>query len=55
MQYARTIQERGVKMGNRSQFETLPIEEYIKDRNLASTKRSDEVYEAWTLEGLEKV
>lgn len=32
MEYARLIQSRGVYIGNRSQYETLPVEEYIKDR-----------------------
>ncbi|CZT19330.1 uncharacterized protein RCC_05178 [Ramularia collo-cygni] len=55
MEYARLIQNRGVMMGTRSQFETLDVEEYIKDRNLASTKRWDDVYPEWTREGLETV
>lgn len=55
MQFARAVQRRGVCMGDRSQFEELPIEEYIKDRNLASRKRGDEVYEAWTEEGLHEI
>ena len=55
MEYGRLIQDRGVQMGNRSQFETLPIEEYIKDRNLASTKRWEEDYPEWTHKGLDQI
>lgn len=32
MQYARLVQSRGIYIGDRSQFEALPVEEYIKDR-----------------------
>jgi 2-polyprenyl-6-methoxyphenol hydroxylase-like FAD-dependent oxidoreductase len=32
MQYGRLIQSRGIQIGDRSQFETLPIEDYIEDR-----------------------
>jgi 2-polyprenyl-6-methoxyphenol hydroxylase-like FAD-dependent oxidoreductase len=42
MEYAKNIQKRGVDMGNRSQFENLPIGEHIKDRNLASKPREEE-------------
>ena len=55
MQFARAIQDMGVKIGDRSQFETLPVEEYIKDRNFASIKREDRVYPAWTTEGLKGI
>lgn len=48
--YARTIQKRGVDMGRRSQHEDLPLEEHIKDRNLASKPRSDEVWPEWAVE-----
>jgi 2-polyprenyl-6-methoxyphenol hydroxylase-like FAD-dependent oxidoreductase len=48
MEYARLIQDRGTKMGNRSQFETLPLQEYINDRNTASIKREDLVFPEWT-------
>jgi 2-polyprenyl-6-methoxyphenol hydroxylase-like FAD-dependent oxidoreductase len=51
--YARTIQKRGVDMGNRSQFEDLPVEEHIKDRNLASKPREEEEWPAWATEDLE--
>ena len=55
MQFARLIQSRGVYIGNRSQYETLPIEEYIDDRNMMSIKRQDLEYPEWTLKGLDKV
>lgn len=55
MQYAREIQAMGVRIGNRSQFETLDVQEYIEDRNFASIKREDRKYPDWTLEGLDKV
>lgn len=47
MAYARTIQKRGVDMGNRSQHEDLPLEEHIHDRNLASKPREQEVWPDW--------
>lgn len=47
MAYARTIQKRGVDMGQRSQFEELPLEEHIRDRNLASKPRQEEVWPDW--------
>jgi len=49
IQFARLIQDRGAKMGTRSQFgKHVPLEDHIADRNLASTKREDEVYPEWT-------
>lgn len=39
MQYGRLIQSRGVYIGNRSQYESLPVEDYIEDRNMMSTPR----------------
>lgn len=48
-----SIQERGRYIGDRSQFESLPIEDYIDDRNMMSTKRQDLVYPSWTLKGLD--
>ncbi|KAK8065133.1 FAD/NAD(P)-binding domain-containing protein [Apiospora hydei] len=45
--FARFIQKRGVDMGNRSQFEDLPLEEHIRDRNAASVPREEEVYPEW--------
>lgn len=53
MCYARTIQQRGVDMGKRSQFGDLPLEEHIKDRDIASTPRREEVWPEWAKEGLE--
>jgi 2-polyprenyl-6-methoxyphenol hydroxylase-like FAD-dependent oxidoreductase len=55
MQFARLIQSRGVYIGNRSQYESLPVEEYIKDRNMMSIKRQDLEYPEWTLKGLDAV
>jgi 2-polyprenyl-6-methoxyphenol hydroxylase-like FAD-dependent oxidoreductase len=48
--YARTIQKRGVDMGERSQHQDLPVEEHIKDRNLASKPRQEEVWPQWAVE-----
>jgi hypothetical protein len=53
--WARLIQDRGVQMGNRSQYESLPVKEYIADRNLASTPRAKDVYPSWTMEGLDQI
>jgi hypothetical protein len=47
------IQSRGVYIGNRSQFESLRVEDYIEDRNMMSTQRKDLVYPEWTAEGLD--
>jgi 2-polyprenyl-6-methoxyphenol hydroxylase-like FAD-dependent oxidoreductase len=55
MQFAREIQAMGVRIGNRSQFENLPVEEYIADRNFASIKRQDREYGSWTEEGLDEM
>lgn len=52
MAYARTIQKRGVDMGERSQHQDLPLEEHIKDRNLASKPRQDEVWPDWAIEDM---
>lgn len=48
MAYARTIQKRGVDMGERSQHQMLPLEEHIHDRNLASKPRETEVWPQWS-------
>lgn len=32
MTYGRLIQRRGITIGDRSQFEKLPVESYIEDR-----------------------
>lgn len=50
-----SIQDRGVYIGNRSQFETLKVEDYIDDRNMMSTLRKDLVYPEWTARDLDKV
>ncbi|KAK5175656.1 uncharacterized protein LTR77_000795 [Saxophila tyrrhenica] len=55
MQYSRLIQSRGIYIGNRSQFETLDINDYIEDRNLMSTLRKDLVYPEWTKRGLDSM
>lgn len=47
--YARYIQERGKQMGNRSQHQRLGLEEYIHDRDVASTPRREEVYPDWAV------
>jgi 2-polyprenyl-6-methoxyphenol hydroxylase-like FAD-dependent oxidoreductase len=47
MGYARYIQKRGVDMGNRSQYQLLNLEDYIQDRDTASTPRREEVYPEW--------
>ncbi|KAL5373679.1 hypothetical protein DPSP01_012541 [Paraphaeosphaeria sporulosa] len=49
MGYARTIQKRGVDMGERSQHQELPLEEHIHDRNLASRPREQEVWPDWAI------
>ncbi|CAI6334770.1 unnamed protein product [Periconia digitata] len=53
MAYARTIQKRGVDMGERSQHQDLPLEEHIMDRNLASKPRQDEVWPDWATQDIE--
>ncbi|KAK3114038.1 hypothetical protein LTR53_008048 [Teratosphaeriaceae sp. CCFEE 6253] len=55
MQFARAMQDMGVSIGDRSQFEDLPVEEYIKDRNFASVKREERQYPEWTLRGLDEI
>ncbi|KAK0335688.1 hypothetical protein LTR02_007115 [Friedmanniomyces endolithicus] len=55
MQFARAMQEMGVRIGDRSQFEELGVGEYIEDRNFASIKREERVYPAWTAEGLDEI
>ncbi|OAK97040.1 FAD/NAD(P)-binding domain-containing protein [Phaeosphaeriaceae sp. SRC1lsM3a] len=47
--YARTIQKRGVDMGERSQHQDLPLEEHIHDRNLASKPREEEIWPEWAV------
>ena len=47
MGYARYVQKRGVDMGERSQHQLLELQEYIRDRDVASTPRQDEVYPEW--------
>ncbi|KAI1293178.1 hypothetical protein F5Y03DRAFT_334444 [Xylaria venustula] len=45
--FARYIQKRGVDMGRHSQHMDLPLEEHIRDRNIASTPRQEEIYPEW--------
>ncbi|KAF3017880.1 hypothetical protein E8E14_012891 [Neopestalotiopsis sp. 37M] len=47
MGFARFIQKRGVDMGIHSQHQDLPLEDHIRDRNIASTPREKEVYPDW--------
>ncbi|KAK5946623.1 hypothetical protein PMZ80_000766 [Knufia obscura] len=56
MGYARVVQDRGVKMGIRSQFgeqdengnwQALSLEEMIKDRDEASVPRKEQVWPEW--------
>lgn len=49
------IQSRGIYIGNRSQFETLDINDYIEDRNMMSTARKYLQYPDWTLKGLDSM
>ena len=55
MEYARDVQAKGVKIGNRSQFESLSVKEYIEDRNMMSVPRKDMVFPEWTREGLDRI
>jgi len=55
MQYARLIQERGIYIGNRSQFENLPVTDLIADRDMMSIPRKDLEYPEWTAEGLDEI
>ena len=48
MEYAMLIQHRGKFIGDRSQFETLPLEDYIEDRNMMSIPREELEYPEWT-------
>ncbi|KIW26186.1 uncharacterized protein PV07_09300 [Cladophialophora immunda] len=48
MEYARLIQKRGMNIGDRSQFEKLPLREYVEDRNMMSIKREDLEFPEWT-------
>lgn len=51
--YARTIQARGVSMGERSQHEELPLSEHIQDRDLASRPRQEETWPHWAIAELD--
>lgn len=53
MMFARLIQRRGVEMGQRSQYGVdVPLEDHIRDRDVASTPREKEVYPEWTKAGM---
>ena len=45
--FARYIHRRGVEMGEHSQHMDLPLEDHIRDRNVASRSRQEEVYPEW--------
>ncbi|KAI0201359.1 hypothetical protein F4808DRAFT_450301 [Astrocystis sublimbata] len=45
--FARYVQKRGVEMGEHSQFMELPLGDHIRDRNVASTPREEEVWPEW--------
>ncbi|KAK4224377.1 hypothetical protein QBC38DRAFT_485579 [Podospora fimiseda] len=47
MGYSRFIQHRGVVMGDRSQHEILPLEEYIRDRDEASLPVTFDMFPEW--------
>ncbi|KAK4166288.1 hypothetical protein QBC43DRAFT_314381 [Cladorrhinum sp. PSN259] len=47
MGYARFIQHRGVVMGDRSQHETLSLDEYIHDRDEASKPITYDMFPEW--------
>ena len=48
MEYARLVQQRGVQIGDRSQFEGLPLQDYVDDRTMMSTPRQDLEFPEWT-------
>lgn len=48
VEYARKVSEMGKFIGNRSQFETRTLEEYVRDRNMMSTPRSKLEFPEWT-------
>ncbi|EME44307.1 hypothetical protein DOTSEDRAFT_71969 [Dothistroma septosporum NZE10] len=55
MEYARDVQAKGVKIGNRSQFENLSVKEYIEDRNMMSVPHKEIVFPEWTREDLDRI
>lgn len=55
MKYARLMQQRGVYIGDRSQFAELPVEEYIADRDMMSTPRRDLQYPKSVEDGLDQI
>ncbi|CAK4031974.1 FAD NAD(P)-binding domain-containing [Lecanosticta acicola] len=55
MEYARDVQAKGVRIGNRSQFEELSLQEYIDDRNMMSIPHRDIEFPEWTREDLDRI
>jgi len=55
MSRARLMQARSMRLGHSSQFEKLPVEQYIADRNAALAKGMDEVCPAWAFEGIDDI
>ncbi|KAI5366310.1 Putative FAD-binding domain, FAD/NAD(P)-binding domain superfamily [Septoria linicola] len=55
MQYGRLVQSRGIYIGDRSQFQSLSVEDYIEDRNMMSEPRSDLHFPDWTREGIDSM
>lgn len=48
MEYARWVQLKGVQIGDRSQFEELPLQECVDDRTMMSAPRQDLEFPEWT-------
>lgn len=48
MEYARLAQQRGVQIGDRSQFDKLPLQEYVDDRTMMSIPRQELEFPEWT-------
>jgi 2-polyprenyl-6-methoxyphenol hydroxylase-like FAD-dependent oxidoreductase len=48
MEYARLMQSRGKFIGDRSQYEMLPLKDYIEDRNMMSIPRENLEFPEWT-------
>lgn len=55
MEYARDIQAKGVRIGNRSQFESLSVKEYIDDRNMMSIPHKEIEFPEWTRGDLDEI
>jgi 2-polyprenyl-6-methoxyphenol hydroxylase-like FAD-dependent oxidoreductase len=48
VEFARLVGQRGREIGDRSQFEDLPLQDYIDDRTMMSTPRQDLEFPEWT-------